>query len=129
MNTKMLIIDLDLSPTCKNALLRFQIKTVKDLCALSEEELLNIKNLGVKSLFDIKKLLEDLGLVLKTNKPRSEKTKERNEIFYISRINGMSKDEIAHQHSCSVRLVEKGLANYIQDSAQVGLHRKVLDAQ
>lgn len=58
------IEELELSVRAKNCLDSENIKTVGELVAKSENELLNIKNLGKTSLGEIKKKIEDLGLTL-----------------------------------------------------------------
>ena len=72
------IQDLDLSVRAYNCLIRYFTfdcvkygkqtiaePKVKDLCALSEEDLMRVKNFGFKCLKEIKSKLEDLGLHLK----------------------------------------------------------------
>ena len=59
------IEDLDLSVRSFNCLKRAGINTVKDLVAMTEEELIKVRNLGRKSLEEVKKKLEDDGLSLK----------------------------------------------------------------
>lgn len=59
------IEDLDLSVRSFNCLKRAGINTVKDLVAMTEEELIKVRNLGRKSLEEVKKKLEDEGLTLK----------------------------------------------------------------
>ncbi len=59
------IEDLDLSVRSYNCLKRASIHTVGDLCNKSEEDMLKVRNLGRKSLEEVVKKLEDLGLSLK----------------------------------------------------------------
>lgn len=59
------IEDLDLSVRSFNCLKRAGINTVKDLVAMTEDELIKVRNLGRKSLEEVKKKLEDDELSLK----------------------------------------------------------------
>jgi DNA-directed RNA polymerase subunit alpha len=59
------IEELDLSVRSYNCLKRAGINTVADLAAMSEPEMLKVKNLGRKSLVEVKDKLESLGLSLK----------------------------------------------------------------
>ena len=59
------IEDLDLSVRSFNCLKRAGINTVKDLVAMTEDELIKVRNLGKKSLEEVKKKLDDDGLSLK----------------------------------------------------------------
>ena len=59
------IEDLDLSVRSFNCLKRAGINTVKDLVAMTEDELIKVRNLGRKSLEEVKAKLEDDGLSLK----------------------------------------------------------------
>ena len=63
----MTIEDLDLSVRSFNCLKRANINTVADLTAKSEEDMMKVRNLGRKSLEEVKKKLEDLGLSLAEN--------------------------------------------------------------
>lgn len=58
------IEDLDLSVRSFNCLKRAGINTVKDLVAMTESELMKVRNLGRKSLEEVKKKLEDDNLTL-----------------------------------------------------------------
>ena len=58
------VVDLDLSVRSLNCLMRAGIKDVKDLIAKSEEEMMKVRNLGRKSLKEVKEKLEELGLSL-----------------------------------------------------------------
>jgi DNA-directed RNA polymerase subunit alpha len=58
------IADLDLSVRSYNCLMRAGIKDVKDLIAKSEEDMMKVRNLGRKSLKEVKEKLEELGLSL-----------------------------------------------------------------
>ena len=58
------IADLDLSVRSYNCLMRAGIKDVKDLISKSEEEMMKVRNLGRKSLKEVKEKLEELGLSL-----------------------------------------------------------------
>jgi len=67
-NVKLLettIEDLDLSVRSFNCLKRASINVVGDLVVKTEEEMMKVRNLGRKSLEEVKKKLEDLGLSFK----------------------------------------------------------------
>ena len=59
------IEDLDLSVRSYNCLKRAGIHSVRQLVEFSENDLLNIRNLGVKSIEEVKDKLESMGLSLK----------------------------------------------------------------
>ncbi len=59
------IEDLKLSNRTQNVLLKNRIKTAAGLLRLSEDELLNLEELGGKALKEIKKALGKLGFTLK----------------------------------------------------------------
>ena len=59
------IEELDLSVRSYNCLKRAGINTVADLANMSEPEMLKVKNLGRKSLVEVKDKLDSLGLSLK----------------------------------------------------------------
>lgn len=61
----MSIDDLDLSVRSNNCLRRAGINTVEELCQKSEEDMMKVRNLGKKSLDEVKKKLLDLGLSLR----------------------------------------------------------------
>ncbi len=63
---EMSVEDLDLSVRSYNCLKRANIHTVDDLTRRSEDDMLKVRNLGKKSLEEVIKKLEDLGLGLKT---------------------------------------------------------------
>ena len=62
---EMTIEDLDLSVRSYNCLKRAGINTVEDLANKSEEEMMKVRNLGRKSLDEVKYKLHALGLALK----------------------------------------------------------------
>ena len=62
---EMTIEELDLSVRSYNCLKRAGINTVADLADMSEPEMLKVKNLGRKSLVEVKDKLDSLGLSLK----------------------------------------------------------------
>lgn len=62
---EMVIEDLDLSVRSYNCLRRAGINTVKDLIEKTEDDMLKVRNLGKKSLEEVMKKIEDLGLKLK----------------------------------------------------------------
>jgi DNA-directed RNA polymerase subunit alpha len=59
------IESLQLSVRSYNCLKRAGIHTVRQLVEFSENDLLNIRNFGVKSIEEVKDKLEDMGLGLK----------------------------------------------------------------
>ena len=61
----MSIDDLDLSVRSNNCLRRAGINTVAELTQKSEEDMMKVRNLGRKSLDEVKKKLADLGLSLR----------------------------------------------------------------
>ncbi len=61
---EMTIEDLDLSVRSYNCLKRANINTVADLTAKTEEEMIKVRNLGRKSLEEVKKKLQELNLSL-----------------------------------------------------------------
>ncbi|HKL93764.1 MAG TPA: DNA-directed RNA polymerase subunit alpha [Clostridia bacterium] len=62
---EMSVEDLDLSVRSYNCLKRAGIHNVEDLIKRTEEDMLKVRNLGRKSLEEVIKKLEDLGLSLK----------------------------------------------------------------
>ena len=64
---KMLIEDLELSVRSFNCLKRANINTVENLISKSENDMMNVRNLGRKSLEEIKQKLEGLDLGLKAS--------------------------------------------------------------
>jgi DNA-directed RNA polymerase subunit alpha len=65
---EMSIEDLELSARSLNCLKKANIKTVGELIANSEEELMNNKNFGAKSLDEVRKKLSEYKLALKGEK-------------------------------------------------------------
>ena len=61
---EMTIEDLDLSVRSYNCLKRAKINNVADLTLKSEDDMMRVRNLGRKSLEEVKKKLEELGLSL-----------------------------------------------------------------
>ena len=61
---EMTIEDLDLSVRSFNCLKRANINTVADLVSKSEEDMMKVRNLGRKSLEEVKKKLQELDLSL-----------------------------------------------------------------
>lgn len=59
------IEELDLSVRSYNCLKRAEINTVSDVVAMTESELMKVRNLGRKSLDEVKAKLDELGLGLK----------------------------------------------------------------
>lgn len=62
---EMMIEDLDLSVRSYNCLKRAGINTVAELCAKTDAEMIKVRNLGKKSLEEVKQKLEALGLSLR----------------------------------------------------------------
>ncbi|MBN2020877.1 MAG: tetratricopeptide repeat protein [Sedimentisphaerales bacterium] len=60
------LADLQWSVRVKNALQKLDINTLGDLTRLTEAELLGCKNFGVTSLNEVKRMLSNLGLSLRT---------------------------------------------------------------
>ena len=60
----MTIEDLDLSVRSFNCLKRANINTVADLVSKSEDDMMKVRNLGRKSLEEVKKKLQELDLSL-----------------------------------------------------------------
>ena len=65
-SSMMMIEDLDLSVRSYNCLKRASIQTVEELCQHSEEEMMRVRNLGKKSLKEVKDKLAALGLSFKS---------------------------------------------------------------
>lgn len=61
--------DLDLSVRSYNCLKREGINTVSELVALSEAQLMNIRNFGQKSVVEVREKLNEMGLSLKDSVP------------------------------------------------------------
>ena len=61
----MSIEELELSVRSFNCLKRASINTVEELTRKTEEEMMKVRNLGKKSLDEVKQKLEELGLGLK----------------------------------------------------------------
>ena len=59
--------DLDLSVRSNNCLRRAGINTVDELVQKTEEDMMKVRNLGRKSLDEVKKKLADLGLALRNS--------------------------------------------------------------
>ena len=62
---EMTIEELELSVRSFNCLKRAAINTVEELTQKSEEDMMKVRNLGKKSLDEVKAKLEELGLGLK----------------------------------------------------------------
>lgn len=62
---KLSIEDLNLGQRALNCLRREGIRTVGEIMARSEEDLMNLKNFGEKSLLEIKEKIQKMGLSLK----------------------------------------------------------------
>ena len=64
---EMTIEDLELSVRSFNCLKRASINTVEELTQRSEEDMMKVRHLGMKSLVEVKNKLAELGLSLKPN--------------------------------------------------------------
>ncbi|KHF28886.1 DNA-directed RNA polymerase subunit alpha [Anoxybacillus sp. BCO1] len=62
---EMTIEELDLSVRSYNCLKRAGINTVQELAQKTEEDMMKVRNLGRKSLEEVKAKLEELGLSLR----------------------------------------------------------------
>lgn len=67
-NDDMTIEDLDLSVRSYNCLKRASISTVSELCAKTEEEMIKVRNLGKKSLKEVKEKLAEIGKSFRDSK-------------------------------------------------------------
>ena len=61
----MTIEELDLSVRSYNCLKRAGIQTVQELAQKTEDEMIKVRNLGKKSLKEVKEKLQELGLAFK----------------------------------------------------------------
>ena len=61
----MMIEDLDLSVRSYNCLKRAGIQTVDELTQKTEEEMMRVRNLGKKSMKEVKEKITELGLSFK----------------------------------------------------------------
>jgi DNA-directed RNA polymerase subunit alpha len=68
--------ELELSIRSENSLMRGGIHTIGDLLQKSRDDLLNIRNLGKKSLTEIEKKITKAGLTLRENKAEQEGSAE-----------------------------------------------------
>lgn len=64
---EMTVEELDLSVRSYNCLKRASINTVEELTQKTEEDMMKVRNLGKKSLEEVQKKLDELGLSLKKN--------------------------------------------------------------
>jgi DNA-directed RNA polymerase subunit alpha len=64
---EMTIDDLELSVRSFNCLKRASINTVEELTQRTEDDMMKVRNLGMKSLVEVKNKLAELGLSLKPN--------------------------------------------------------------
>ena len=65
------IEELDFSVRTYNCLKKANVLTIGELAAISENDLMNIRNFGRKSLNEVKEKLGQLGLSLKDSEPGS----------------------------------------------------------
>ena len=63
----MTIEELELSVRSFNCLKRASINTVEELTQRTEEDMMKVRNMGMKSLVEVKNKLAELGLSLKPN--------------------------------------------------------------
>ncbi|HEY0541009.1 MAG TPA: DNA-directed RNA polymerase subunit alpha C-terminal domain-containing protein, partial [Actinoallomurus sp.] len=68
------IEELNLTVRSYNCLKREGIHTVGELVARSEQDLLDIRNFGAKSIEEVKQKLNDMGLTLKDSPPGFDPT-------------------------------------------------------
>lgn len=68
--------ELDLSVRSYNCLKRAGINTVQELCKLTPEQLVNVRNLGKKSLDEIYNKIQELGLKLQSSPSDEEEYNE-----------------------------------------------------
>ncbi|MBS3099533.1 hypothetical protein J4462_04935 [Candidatus Pacearchaeota archaeon] len=61
------VADLDFSVRARKTLQRLSVTTISELVNLTEENLLSIRGFGQKSLMEVRKRLNDLGLKLRDN--------------------------------------------------------------
>jgi DNA-directed RNA polymerase alpha subunit len=61
------IEDLMLSVRAYNSLMREDLRTIRDVLAKSQEDLLDIRNLGSKCVEEIRSRLAEIGYYLRTN--------------------------------------------------------------
>lgn len=64
---EMTIEELELSVRSFNCLKRASINTVEELTQRTEEDMMKVRNMGMKSLVEVKNKLAELGLSLKPN--------------------------------------------------------------
>ena len=64
---EMTIEELELSVRSFNCLKRANINTVEELTQRTEEDMMKVRNMGMKSLVEVKNKLAELGLGLKPN--------------------------------------------------------------
>jgi DNA-directed RNA polymerase subunit alpha len=67
-STKMSVEEVNLSPRTTNALINNDIKTMKDLVALTDTELRDLKGFGSKAYEEVKEKLSELGLSTQESK-------------------------------------------------------------
>ena len=66
---EMTIEELDFSVRSFNCLKRAGINTVKDLASLTQDDLMKVRNLGKKSLKEVKEKLAEIGLSFREYTP------------------------------------------------------------
>ncbi|MBI5124509.1 MAG: DNA-directed RNA polymerase subunit alpha [Candidatus Omnitrophica bacterium] len=76
---KIPISELELSVRSSNCLKEARIKTIGDLVKKSELDMLQYRNFGKKSLAEIKKVIQDMGLSLGMSREGGKKAKEEPE--------------------------------------------------
>jgi DNA-directed RNA polymerase subunit alpha len=91
-NPAMIIEDLDLSVRSYNSLKRFGINTLKELTNVRESEMLKVRNLGRKSINEVKEKLHELGMSFRREKVGGENDEEETKIYDLG-DNG-TKEEI-----------------------------------
>ena len=78
------VTDFELSVRSRNCLAKMQIKSLGDLIARTEEDLLSYKNFGETSLAEIKALLESKGLRLGMAQEEAERARQRESLLQIT---------------------------------------------
>ena len=74
---KMSVSELELSVRSSNCLREARIKTIGDLVRKTEQEMLQYRNFGKKSLAEIKEILKGMGLSFGMEIPKLQKEKEK----------------------------------------------------
>lgn len=84
--TELSIDDVELSVRSYNCLKRAGIKTIGELCDMTMEDMMKVRNLGRKSLEEILTMLKDKGLALKDSDDEDEITGDVNTNISIEEL-------------------------------------------